>query len=151
MGKYPDQLKTWDNFQEYFLLTWMDITTKDKARRSFFTGEIKQTQMARAYGEFFKKRVLEADYPDLEELPFMVSDVLFNPVWLNNEHFQLDRPLPLLFGAGISSLGCLIGLDTDDWADPPTSVAMPLTQAATLQVVGLEGFFKGAYAYHWHT
>jgi DDB1- and CUL4-associated factor 13 len=87
----------------------------------------------------------------LEELLFMVSDVLFNPVWLNNKCFQLNRPLPLLFGAGISSLGCLIGLDTDDWADPLTSVAMPSTQAATLQVVGLEGFFKGAYTYHWHT
>jgi hypothetical protein len=72
-GNYPTQLTTWDNFQEYFLLTWMDITTKDKARRSFFTGEIKQTQTARAYREFFKKRVLEADYPDQR----MVRDAFF--------------------------------------------------------------------------
>jgi hypothetical protein len=72
-GEYPDQLKTWDNFREYFLLTWMDITSKDKARRSFFTGEIKQTQTARAYGEFFKKRVLEVDYPDSR----MVWDAFF--------------------------------------------------------------------------
>jgi hypothetical protein len=72
-GNYPNQLKTWDNFWEYFLLTWMDITSKDKARRSFFTREIKQTQLARAYGEFFKKRVLEADYPDSR----MVRDAFF--------------------------------------------------------------------------
>jgi len=68
----------------------------------------------------------------LEELLMMLPDALFDPAWLNTEYYQLERP-PFPYFSRFNDF-----------------FATPAAQAAAPQAVGLEGFFKGAYAYHWH-
>ncbi|KAH7104568.1 hypothetical protein BKA62DRAFT_748456 [Auriculariales sp. MPI-PUGE-AT-0066] len=68
----------------------------------------------------------------LEGILLRVPDALFDPAWLNIEQFQMDRPTFPFFPAW------------QDFFETP-----PLTAAAAMQA-GFDGFFRGAYAYHWH-
>lgn len=68
----------------------------------------------------------------LENLLLRVPDALFDPAWLNTEGYQLERPTYPFF-AGFA-----------DFFDTPE------VQSAAPQVVGFEGFFRGAFSYHFH-
>ncbi|KAF5345281.1 hypothetical protein D9758_008432 [Tetrapyrgos nigripes] len=68
----------------------------------------------------------------MEELLFRLPDALFDSAWLNMEGYQRDRP-----------------------AQPPYSrfaefFDTPAVDSATPAVVGFDGFFKGAFSYHFH-
>ncbi|EIW64317.1 uncharacterized protein TRAVEDRAFT_138986 [Trametes versicolor FP-101664 SS1] len=79
----------------------------------------------------------------MERLLFRVPDALFDPAWLNTDHrkphpwssieyLQRDRPAQPFF------------TDFDNFFNtPPETSAMPA-------VVGFDGFFRGAYMYHYH-
>lgn len=68
----------------------------------------------------------------LENLLLRVPDALFDPAWLNTEGYQVERPTYPFF-AGFA-----------DFFDTPE------VQGAAPQVVGFEGFFRGAFSYHFH-
>lgn len=68
----------------------------------------------------------------LDRLLFRVPDALFDPAFLTAEHLQLERPPFPEF----QYFGHFFGT--------------PSTMSAAPQVVGFEGFFRGAYSYHWH-
>lgn len=68
----------------------------------------------------------------LENLLLRVPDALFDPAWLNTEGYQVERPTYPFF-AGFA-----------DFFDTPE------VQSAAPQVVGFEGFFRGAFSYHFH-
>lgn len=68
----------------------------------------------------------------LEGLLLRLPDALFDSAWLNTEYYQLDRPaFPYL------------GSFQEFFDTPPQHAAAP-------QQLGFTGFFRGAYAYHWH-
>ncbi|CAL1695281.1 unnamed protein product [Somion occarium] len=68
----------------------------------------------------------------LEHLLLRLPDALFDAAWLNTEQYQRDRPPQPFF----TEFGHFF--DT-----PPVSSAAP-------QALGWDGFFKGAYSYHFH-
>ncbi|THV07675.1 hypothetical protein K435DRAFT_772530 [Dendrothele bispora CBS 962.96] len=68
----------------------------------------------------------------LEGLLLRVPDALFDPAWLNTEYFQRDRPPQPYF------------TDFADFFDTPA------VGSAAPQALGMDGFFKGAYSYHFH-
>ncbi|THU89360.1 hypothetical protein K435DRAFT_729245 [Dendrothele bispora CBS 962.96] len=68
----------------------------------------------------------------MEELLYRLPDALFDSAWLNMEGYQRDRP-----------------------AQPPYSrfaefFDTAAVDSATPAVVGFDGFFKGAFSYHFH-
>ncbi|KAH9846814.1 hypothetical protein C2E23DRAFT_788496 [Lenzites betulinus] len=79
----------------------------------------------------------------MERLLFRVPDALFDPAWLNTDHrkphpwssveyLQRDRPPQPFF------------TDFDNFFNtPPEMSAMPA-------VIGFDGFFRGAFLYHYH-
>lgn len=68
----------------------------------------------------------------LESLFLRLPDALFDPAWLNTEDFQRDRP-PQPYFTSFS-----------DFFETPGQ------QSAAPQALGFNGFFKGAYSYHFH-
>ncbi|KAF7320089.1 Pyruvate kinase [Mycena kentingensis (nom. inval.)] len=70
----------------------------------------------------------------LEGLLLRLPDALFDPAWLNTEYYQRDRPPQPYF----TELDIL-----------PFSRAPILIYAAP-HALGFDGFFKGAYSYHYH-
>ncbi|KAF9078616.1 hypothetical protein BDP27DRAFT_1206722 [Rhodocollybia butyracea] len=68
----------------------------------------------------------------LEGLLLRLPDALFDSAWLNTEYYQRDRPPQPYFA------------DFADFFDTPQ-----LSSAAP-QSLGFNGFFKGAYSYHFH-
>ncbi|PFH50776.1 hypothetical protein AMATHDRAFT_144287 [Amanita thiersii Skay4041] len=68
----------------------------------------------------------------LEELLFRLPDALFDPAWLNTEGYQIHRPPQPLFTS------------FEDF------FATPVLDSAAPQVLGFDGFFKGAFSYHYH-
>jgi WD repeat and SOF domain-containing protein 1 len=64
----------------------------------------------------------------LRQLP----DALFDPAWLNTEYYQRDRPAFPYFKR------------FEDFFDPPKE------SDAAPAIVGVEGFFRGAFSYHFH-
>ncbi|KAH8997597.1 glycosyltransferase family 32 protein [Lactarius akahatsu] len=68
----------------------------------------------------------------LEGLLLRLPDALFDSAWLNTESFQRDRPPQPYF----TEFG-------DFFDTPPQNSAAP-------QALGFEGFFRGAYSYHFH-
>lgn len=68
----------------------------------------------------------------LEGLLLRLPDALFDPAWLNTEDYQRDRP-PFPYFTEFGDL----------FSTPQTGGAAPLTQ-------GFDGFFRGAYSYHFH-
>lgn len=68
----------------------------------------------------------------LEPLLLRLPDALFDSAWLNTEDFQRDRPpQPYL-------------TDFSEFFDTPAS------SSGAPMALGAEGFYKGAYSYHFH-
>ena len=68
----------------------------------------------------------------LDGLLLRAPDALFDPAWLNTEYYQRDRP-PFPYFTRF-----------EDFFQPSNETAIsPL-------VTGVEHFFRGAFAYHWH-
>ncbi|TFK41273.1 hypothetical protein BDQ12DRAFT_626622 [Crucibulum laeve] len=68
----------------------------------------------------------------LEGLLLRLPDALFDSAWLNTEDYQMSRPPQPFF------------TNFDQFFDTP-----PMESAAP-QTLGFEGFFRGAYSYHYH-
>ncbi|KAI5123770.1 hypothetical protein M0805_000359 [Coniferiporia weirii] len=68
----------------------------------------------------------------MEGLLLRLPDALFDSAWLNTEYFQRDRPPQPYFTA------------FEDFFETP------LQNSAAPQALGFEGFFRGAYSYHFH-
>ncbi|KAI0687426.1 hypothetical protein BC835DRAFT_404522 [Cytidiella melzeri] len=68
----------------------------------------------------------------LEGLLLRLPDALFDSAWLNTEQYQRDRP-PQPYFTGFADF-----FDT------------PVQNSAAPQALGFDGFFKGAYSYHFH-
>jgi len=68
----------------------------------------------------------------LSPLLLRLPDALFDPAWLSNEGYQRDRPQFPMFP------------DFEHFFRPPPS------ESAAPQMLGFDGFFKGAYSYHYH-
>ncbi|TDL28714.1 hypothetical protein BD410DRAFT_781248 [Rickenella mellea] len=68
----------------------------------------------------------------LEGLLLRLPDALFDSAWLNTEYYQRDRPPQPYFQA------------FDDFFDTPAA------NSAAPQALGINGFFRGAYSYHFH-
>ncbi|KAG6856632.1 hypothetical protein H0H87_002382, partial [Tephrocybe sp. NHM501043] len=68
----------------------------------------------------------------LEPLLLRLPDALFDSAWLNTENYQRDRPPQPYF------------TEFADFFDTPTQ------NSAAPQALGFDGFFKGAYSYHFH-
>ncbi|KAF9076174.1 hypothetical protein BDP27DRAFT_1314019, partial [Rhodocollybia butyracea] len=68
----------------------------------------------------------------LDDLLFRLPDALFDSAWLNTEFYQRDRPPQPYFKA------------FEDFFDTP-----PVNSAAP-KALGFDGFFKGAFSYHYH-
>ncbi|KAF7292878.1 hypothetical protein MIND_01186800 [Mycena indigotica] len=68
----------------------------------------------------------------LEGLLLRLPDALFDAAWLNTEYFQRDRPPQPYF------------TEFGDFFDTPEQ------NSAAPQALGIEGFFKGSYSYHFH-
>ncbi|KAK0447074.1 hypothetical protein EV421DRAFT_181100 [Armillaria borealis] len=68
----------------------------------------------------------------LEGLLLRLPDALFDSAWLNTEYYQRDRPPQPYF------------TEFADFFDTP------IQSSAAPQALGFNGFFKGAYSYHFH-
>lgn len=68
----------------------------------------------------------------LDRLLVRIPDALFDPAWLNMERYQRDRP-PFPY---FPEFSVLFSNDKFDTAGP--------------EQVGYDGFFRGAYSYHFH-
>ncbi|KAJ7057063.1 glycosyltransferase family 32 protein [Mycena amicta] len=68
----------------------------------------------------------------LEGLLLRLPDALFDAAWLNTEYFQRDRPPQPYF------------TEFGDFFETP------LQNSAAPQALGIDGFFKGSYSYHFH-
>jgi len=68
----------------------------------------------------------------LEGLLLRLPDALFDSAWLNTEYYQRERPPQPYF------------TEFGDFFDTPTQ------NSAAPQALGFDGFFKGAYSYHFH-
>ncbi|KAG5644684.1 hypothetical protein DXG03_007984 [Asterophora parasitica] len=68
----------------------------------------------------------------VEPLLLRLPDALFDSAWLNTENFQRDRPPQPYF------------TEFAEFFDTPAQ------NSAAPQALGFDGFFKGAYSYHFH-
>ncbi|KAL0581898.1 hypothetical protein V5O48_000127 [Marasmius crinis-equi] len=68
----------------------------------------------------------------MEELLFRLPDAMFDSAWLNMEGYQRDRP-PMPYFVRFEEF-----------------FETPAVDSAAPQVVGFDGFFKGAFSYHFH-
>ncbi|KAJ6621628.1 hypothetical protein B0H10DRAFT_2162996 [Mycena sp. CBHHK59/15] len=68
----------------------------------------------------------------LEGLLLRLPDALFDSAWLSTEYYQRERPPQPFF------------TDFGDFFDTPVGIS------AAPQALGFDGFFKGAYSYHFH-
>ncbi|GAA6017392.1 hypothetical protein JCM10207_005619 [Rhodosporidiobolus poonsookiae] len=69
---------------------------------------------------------------NLEGLLLRLPDALFDPAWLNTEYYQRDRPPQPYFKR------------FEDFFDTPKEInSQPVA-------LGFDGFFKGAFSYHFH-
>jgi len=75
-------------------------------------------------------RYLKDSY--LEGLLLRLPDALFDSAWLNTELYQRERPPQPYFQ------------EFADFFDTPATIS------AQPQALGFEGFFRGAYSYHFH-
>lgn len=86
---------------------------------------------------------------NVEGLLLRLPDALFDSAWLNTEYYQRDRP-PYPYFKRFEDVGfsCaalwlpLIGLP--QFFDPPAE------DSAAPLALGFEGFFRGAFSYHFH-
>ncbi|KAF5337269.1 hypothetical protein D9611_003102 [Ephemerocybe angulata] len=68
----------------------------------------------------------------VEPLLLRLPDALFDSAWLNTEDYQMDRPPQPFFTR------------FEDFFETP------ITQSGAPQALGFDGFFKGAFSYHYH-
>lgn len=68
----------------------------------------------------------------VEGLLLRLPDALFDPAWLNVEYYQRDRPAFPYFKR------------FEDFFDPPKE------DHGGPAPVGFDGFFRGAFSYHFH-
>ncbi|KAK1232320.1 hypothetical protein PQX77_004571 [Marasmius sp. AFHP31] len=68
----------------------------------------------------------------MEELLFRLPDAMFDSAWLNMEGYQRERP-PMPYFSKFEEF-----------------FETPAVDSATPQIVGFDGFFKGAFSYHFH-
>ncbi|VDB97866.1 unnamed protein product [Peniophora sp. CBMAI 1063] len=68
----------------------------------------------------------------LDGLLLRLPDALFDPAWLNTEDYQRDRPPQPYFTEF-----------KEFFKTPPQNGALP-------RILGFDGFFRGAYSYHYH-
>ncbi|EKM83504.1 hypothetical protein AGABI1DRAFT_66179 [Agaricus bisporus var. burnettii JB137-S8] len=68
----------------------------------------------------------------LRGLLLRLPDALFDSAWLNTEGYQLARPPQPFFSSFENFFNT------------------PIAQSAAPQALGFEGFFRGAYSYHYH-
>ncbi|KAF8918145.1 hypothetical protein CPB85DRAFT_1373893 [Mucidula mucida] len=68
----------------------------------------------------------------LDGLLYRIPDALFDPAWMNGDGYQRDRPPQPYFKSFA------------DFFDAPSP------GGATPQALGFDGFFKGAFTYHFH-
>ncbi|KAF9022949.1 hypothetical protein BDZ89DRAFT_956120 [Hymenopellis radicata] len=68
----------------------------------------------------------------MEGLLLRLPDALFDSAWLNTEYYQRDRPPQPYF------------TDFGDFFDTPSQ------SSAAPESLGFDGFFKGAFSYHFH-
>ncbi|KAF8507582.1 snoRNA binding protein [Hysterangium stoloniferum] len=69
---------------------------------------------------------------DLDGLLLRLPDALFDSPWLNTENYQRDRPPAPSY------------VNFEHFFDTPPSAS------AEAQALGFDGFFRGAFSYHWH-
>ncbi|KAH7104907.1 hypothetical protein BKA62DRAFT_429373 [Auriculariales sp. MPI-PUGE-AT-0066] len=69
----------------------------------------------------------------LDRLLFRCPDALFDPGFLTAEKYQMDRP------------------PSPEFNEFGHFFEAPLRHSAAPQVVGFDGFFRGAWSYHWHS
>ncbi|KAI0639697.1 hypothetical protein C8Q77DRAFT_1069629 [Trametes polyzona] len=89
----------------------------------------------------------------MERLLFRIPDALFDPAWLNTDHrkphpwssieyMQRDRPPQPFFTDWSLTSSAPYSFD-NFFNTPPEMSAMPA-------VIGFDGFFRGAFLYHYH-
>lgn len=88
----------------------------------------------------------------LEGLLLRLPDALFDSAWLNTENFQRDRPPQPYFTEyasflKIQSVYLFISFRHCRFAE---FFDTPAQNSAAPQALGFDGFFKGAYSYHFH-
>jgi len=87
----------------------------------------------------------------LEPLLLRLPDALFDSAWLNTEDYQMDRPpQPFFTRFVISALLLCVYLLTIIFISFENFFETPLTSSGAPQALGFDGFFKGAYSYHFH-
>lgn len=87
----------------------------------------------------------------LDGLLLRLPDALFDPAWLGTENYQRDRPPFPYFAEYVFECSRCLMLNPfafffrffDFFETPAASSAAP-------QVLGFEGFFRGAFSYHFH-
>jgi WD repeat and SOF domain-containing protein 1 len=85
----------------------------------------------------------------LEWLLYRLPDALFDPAWLNTEFYQRDRPPTPYFTLYVPLSLHLSFCPThscrfEDFLETPNA------ESALPAAAGFYGFFRGAWAYHWH-
>ncbi|KIJ40160.1 hypothetical protein M422DRAFT_230324 [Sphaerobolus stellatus SS14] len=68
----------------------------------------------------------------LDSLLLRLPDAVFDPAWLNTEGFQRERP------------------PSPDLTSFTQFFHTPPSKTADAMAIGFDGFFRGAYSYHWH-
>ncbi|KAF9651821.1 hypothetical protein BDM02DRAFT_3109888 [Thelephora ganbajun] len=84
--------------------------------------------------QIFEPIHLSLKFPGLKvsELLLRLPDALFDAAWLNTEFYQRDRPPQPYFQ------------EFGDFFNTPAQ------NSAAPQAIGLDGFFKGSFSYHFH-
>lgn len=85
----------------------------------------------------------------LEPLLLRLPDALFDSAWLNTEGYQRDRPPQPYFTEYVFTLRLFASMLTlltrfGHFFDTPAD------SSAAPHALGIDGFFKGAYSYHFH-
>jgi len=85
---------------------------------------------------------------DLEKLLFRVPDALFDPAWLNMERYQRERPpFPYFQEYVLSFIFIYVSRLITRFS---VFFSNDKFDTAGAQQLGFDGFFRGAYSYHFH-
>ena len=85
----------------------------------------------------------------LEWLLYRLPDALFDSAWLNTEFYQRDRP-PTPYFTLYVPLSLHPSLRPTRLRRFEDFLETPQAQSALPAATGFHGFFRGAWAYHWH-
>jgi len=87
----------------------------------------------------------------LEDLLLRLPDALFDSAWLNTEdHQQMRPPQPFFTTYVIFACHLPASLINGSIFSFEQFFETPSTDSAAPQALGFEGFFRGAYSYHFH-